>query len=987
MKAFNRILIMLLAGALLAGCGGGGGPGDDSGFNPPGVTVNVTATNTTIGVLSTTDLTVTVTTPGGAPAPNGTQVSAAAAPASLGQFSVDNGPLTPTALTTTSGGQAQIRFHSGNTPGTASVTISVQDPATPGRTVTRTIAITISGASTDQRLTLQATRTTLPANIFNVPPFVGSPYMAEVTVTWRNSAGQLINDGSVNVTVNPVGSTGGFSTLDDPETDDVNEFFVRLGQGPVDIVAGKATLFFHSISLAGTSTMTVTAVDPDNGQNLSATLQFTVNNIAPPLPAQVLLSAPDFPVYVQGAGGNTTLQIEVDVRDGAGGLIPDPVVGNNAFNNVRLEIIGDGPGFGERLTGINAQGQSVSGTSISVRTINGIAGAIFESGTRIGTTSIRATVDRADNNVDNGIQSSLTADRSISVSDGRLFSLTLTSPIQRAIFPGTLPCAVCEAEDVGPTPGFEPPEQAAYDGTYSLTVSVVATDRGGNPVLPGTNVGFGLIDEPQGNFLFAGSGDFLLSGLDGNPQESGFLFNAPGGAFQTAGGGAGPGDTLVLFGKAIQGNADHESARTVQQIDSQTQLRVSQRFNPNDTTGVSVNSGPVLPYVIGRAQDGNIETPASTDVRGVAFTRMNYPVSRLGKRVIIWAQGIGVPTASGGQRTVADAALAAFPGIAPITLTASPSKIPGNATTQVLLCVQDALNSPIRGVSIEFGFELGAGTGSVDGVEGAGFVANPTDVDGCTVATVTTAGILSDTDDALLIFNAGPARAEVEILVGEQILQALPSSVLGSGTWRIELRLLSASGQPIDGVQLVGTCEASGGSLGITSGPGITGQTWPQAGTPPPGTTSAFVSANLDGIGSVGTGTCTFTTATGEPEAEVNFTGIDVCTSNFSPIPPGCPGADQEFQLTVLMRGEPGDALFAVASSLPAGVNCAIAGTDTMTCGAMFQQGSFVTVLIGEGANTEVDGFSGQCTQNGPTSASVQMGGDRQCIVELNQTP
>jgi hypothetical protein len=894
MNAFKGIVFSLLAGLVLAGCGGGGGSGNNSGFNPPGATLSVTPVSLTLGVSSTADFTVTFSQANGAPVPDGTTVSAMVSPGTLGQVSIlGASPGDPggeggsgqapgnIATGATVGGRVVFRFHSGINAGSGFVTISGQDPAVQNRTITRDLPVTVSGPSTDQRLTIQTTRTTLPANTFNVPPFLGSPYMAEVTVTWRRGNGQLVDSGTVNVSVNPVGATGGFSTLDDPSTPDVNEFLVRLGQGPVRVVAGKATLFFHALNMAGTSTLTVTANDPDNGETLSRSQVFTINNIAPPLPSQVLVSAADTPVYVQGAGGNTALQLEIAVRDGAGALIPDPVAGSTAFNNVRLEIIGDGPAFGERLRGVNAQGQAVTGSSISLRTFNGIAGAVFESGTRIGTTSVRVTVDRADNNVDNGLQDPLSADRSITVSDGRLHSLTLTSPRERAIFPGVLPCPpACTDENTGPTPGFPPPDNLPYNGTYSLTVSVVATDRGGNPVLPGTNIGFGLIDEPQGNLPFPGAGDFLISGVDGNPQEGGLIFTAPSGSFQSAGGGAGPNDTLVIFGKGVVGNADHESARTVQQVDSQTQLRVTQRFNPNDTTGSSVDSGPVLPYVVGRAADGNIESTAQTDERGVASTFLNYPVNRLGKRAIIWAQGTGVPPASGGQRTVADAAVIAFPGIAPLILSASPRAIPGNTTAQVLLCVTDALSSPIRGVVIDFTFEgLETGSGSVDGQSGAGVVANPTGVDGCTVATVVTTGVLEE-GDPMVVFSAGGSEAEVKIVVGGMVLQAIPGSFRGgTGPRLITLRLLSSSGAPVPGVQLVGSCTATGGSLGITSGPGITNAN---------GETQVFVNMDLDGIGTAGSGSCTFTTATGSPSATVLFEGIDICTLNFSPPPPGC---------------------------------------------------------------------------------------------------
>ncbi|HRQ63778.1 MAG TPA: hypothetical protein PKZ76_02745 [Xanthomonadaceae bacterium] len=865
MKAFNRILIVLLAGVLLAGCGGGGGSNNDSGFNPPGVSVAVAVSGSTLGVNSIRDITATVTLVGGAPVPNGTQVTATVSPTSMGQVSTGTTTPAATAQATTTGGVATFRFHSSNTQGTATVTVSVQDPATPGRTVSRSVNFTVSGPSTDPRLTLQATRTTIPANTFNAPPFIGSPYMAEVTVTWRHLNGQLVNDGSVNVSVNPVGATGGFSMLDDPDTDE-NEFEIRMGQAPVDVVAGKATIFFHSFEFSGTSTMTVTAVDPDNGETLSATLVFTINNVAPPLPAQLLLSAPDHPVYVQGAGGNTALVLEVDVRDGAGGFVPDPVSGNFTFNNVRLEIIGDGAAFGERLSGVNAQGQNVSGTAITVRTFNGIAGAVFQSGTRLGTTSVRATVDRADNNVDNGIQDGLTADRSITVSDGRLFGITITHPFERALNPNEI-----SSEDASIVPGSVDGEDPLA-GIYQLTVSVVATDRGGNPVLPGTQIGFGLIDEPLSGYPANGGGQFALSGVDGDPQESGFNFSAPGGAFQTAGGGAGPGDTLVLFGKDVTGNSDHESARTVQQINSQTLLRVTQRFNPNDTTGVSVNSGAVLPYAIGRAIEGNIATSTTTDEFGRATTLMTYPASRVGKNVIVWAQGSGAQTAAGSLRTVADVEVLRFFAIAPLTVVASPSTIPGNTTANVTVCVYDGVSNPVPGVFIEYGFSgLDTGSGSVDGGGPSGFVAESTGPGGCTVAAVTTTGVLPGTE-AQVIFSAGGAQAEVDIVVGQMILQATPSAFVGSGG-TVTLRLITSDGSPVPGVQIVGSCTASGGTIGISSGPGVTNEN---------GITTALVAANLNTCGpNPGSGTCTFTTAAGTPSATVSFQGIDV--SGFSP--------------------------------------------------------------------------------------------------------
>ena len=122
------------------------------------------------------------------------------------------------------------------------------------------------------------------------------------------------------------------------------------------------------------------------------------------------------PVYVQGSGGNTTGQVEVRLNDGIGQPVLDPRAGNTKWNNVRMDLVGDGSAAaGERLTAINAQGQQESGQSISVNTTSGIAGAVFISGSRTGNTIIRVTADRADNNVDNGIQDAVTAERAVIV--------------------------------------------------------------------------------------------------------------------------------------------------------------------------------------------------------------------------------------------------------------------------------------------------------------------------------------------------------------------------------------------------------------------------------------------------------------------------------------------------------------------------------------------------------------------------------------------
>jgi hypothetical protein len=501
-----------------------------------------------------------------------------------------------------------------------------------------------------------------------------------------------------------------------------------------------------------------------------------------------------------------------------------------------------------------------------------------------------------------------------------------------------------------------------------VTVSIIATDRQGNPVLPGTPIRFGLIDEPQ----IDTTGVFQISGPDGNPQEGGTLFTAPTGAFTTAGGGVGPGDTLVLFGKEVTGNRDHESARIVASVQSATQLTVQRRFNFNDDTGVSVNSGAVVPYIIGRAVTGNINANAFTDENGVAVTRMNYPVSAIGKRVVVWAQGDG-DIVSGTPETVADVDILAFPGIAELQLTASPLTIPANGTYPVLLCVTDALDSPIQGVRINFAFS--GTTGSVDGVTGSGLVATPTGVDGCTVANVTTTGV--STEGGSVVFNVGAAEQTVQIVRDALVLQARPS-VITSGSQLVTLTLLNAAGQPQPGYQITGTCTGTNGTVvALSNGPGVTnanGQT-----------TVQVTSTNLDQIGSAGGGSCTFSTVDGSATTTVLIIGQDVCDQGFSPPPEGCPNSTTQFSLTLTLNGA-GSGYTVTTNPTDGNAPCVVPTGAVNTCNLVFDAGTVVSLLAVDGGGLTPVNWSGpHCAPfggpNPTTVGTVTMSADRVCNV------
>jgi hypothetical protein len=918
---------------------------------------------------ASSDIVVRVRRANGAPVADGTVVNGVVTPASAG--SVVGLPNATGPNATTTGGVANFRFLAGNNPGVASLVFSVTDTANGNAVVTGTGTITVAGTD-NNRLRLEATTLTLPINAFNVLPFVGSPFMSEVTVTVRSASGQLVSiEDGIAVSINPVGNTGGFSTLDDGTTDDVNEFIERLGQGPVDVVAGKATIFVHSLNFTGATTLTVTTQDPENNQIISATLVFNIVSSISNLPASVQVNPPLSPIYVQGSGGNTSTQLEIFVRDGIGQPVPNPVSGNTAFNNVQVTLLGDASTGGTRLSGVNAQGQNVQGSQIALRTINGVSGVLLTSGTATGSALIRVTSDRADNNVDNGISDPVTAERTVFISDGVLFDLEITQPFVSAILINPVdPTVELDGGDttIPPNP----------DGTYSITVGVIATDRLGNPVLPGTTISFGLIDEPQAT----GAGDFLIAGNDGNPQENGTLFTAPTGAFTTAGGGVGPGDAVVILSEDDPANRDLEGARVVQSVNGPTSITVQRAFNRNDVTGSTFDAGNALTYVIGRAADGNISTSSVTNEFGVARTTLNYPVARIGKFVLAWAQGNGAIV--GGQaRTVADAEFLRFAGVAPARLTVSPTSIPGNTTAAVQICAFDALNAPIEAVQVAFAFGgLSPSQGSVDGQSGSGLVSALTGLNGCTVASVTTSGLTED--GASVSFSAVGQTETVDIEVGTLILTADPPSLLG-GSAIITLRLVDAGGAPVPGVQLTGACTSAGGAF-ISTEPanGTTGVTNANGEAP-----FSILATNINQAGATGSGNCRYQVPGGEPNVTVPVQGIDLCEFPTSPPAPGCPQANQN-RLSVLMDG--GMVAGGSLSSSPIGLDCTLQpGQAALTCTGDFTPNTTVNVLATGNNGDAVPLFSGECGPpiidsapgaNPPTAQrTAQMTSARNCTV------
>ena len=602
--------------------------------------------------------------------------------------------------------------------------------------------------------------TTLPLNVGGANLWsLASPYTNEVDIHWTNADGSPVSGHDITCSVTNLAVIS-IHVLDDPSTD-ADESAANWGNIQVHSDTGHASCWVFSTGQAGQATLNVGGADPVTGASVSKSLVFTVQNASAALPASVTMTSDPPGVYFSGSNGNQSSVLSVTVLDGGQQPVPDPASGNSGADNVLLELVTN-PNGNARLSANSVSG-SVSGSSVATHTVHGVATASFQSGNVQGPIQIRATSDRSDNNVTNGISDPVSTTFSVIVSDGKLYSIEITSPVLAPNLPGIVLNSV--SGDVTSGSSTIPPDP---DATLSLTVSALAKDRQDNPVLPGTALHFGAVDEPVGAPGSANDNEFLISGSHGNPQEGGTLFTATDGEFTTAGGGAGPGDALVVFdhdvnGNVIQGNSDLVSALTVQSVTSATTLTVASPFNRNDTTGASVDYGAVLPYLVGRGVHGTIASAATTNELGVAHTSLTYTVNAVGNAVAMWAQGDGIDTVTGGQRRVTDAGTFTYPGVAPATLVVTPLTIAGNTTTTVTACVTDALGISLRGVSVGFLFTFsGGGNGTVDGHSGTGVFAHKTGLNGCASASVTTTGVsggsTGGTAGTLTISAAGQAQ-------------------------------------------------------------------------------------------------------------------------------------------------------------------------------------------------------------------------------------
>lgn len=161
------------------------------------------------------------------------------------------------------------------------------------------------------KISIQATNTTLPANLTNVPPSLILPFTTSVIVRVERIDGSVIANGTqVQLAVDGV-RHGAITKLDDPQTQDINEFLQLMGTVPAETASGQAQFFFTSLSEPGTATLTASALDPVSGRTIAKSLQITVTRVDRPV-ASLTFTGP----YVDAVLSNVSSFGNVPLQNG-----------------------------------------------------------------------------------------------------------------------------------------------------------------------------------------------------------------------------------------------------------------------------------------------------------------------------------------------------------------------------------------------------------------------------------------------------------------------------------------------------------------------------------------------------------------------------------------------------------------------------------------------------------------------------------------------
>ena len=544
------------------------------------------------------------------------------------------------------------------------------------------------GPNSTVTVSITADKTTLPINILNVGPSIGSPYTSTFYVTVRQN-GAIYAAPNVAISVAQGLSSGALYYLDGdstheqcptgatcPPTATIPKAYRSL---TFENTTGVVSAHFLASSTPGTVVLTASVQDPNTKKTISANLTIQVVGgggvAASGAPAVVKFIMDPAPVYIRdnpigttgGITQNTTKLFQVAVLDDLGQVVPD----QGSVHTVLVKMLPNRPNGGEWLSTTDAQGNAQEGTQVLANLLGGMATLAFHSGALPGTVVISATADRADKNVDNGIQMGITNYAMVSIGTGEIKSLTFTGPFADAVFVGANNLVAVTGATCGNVAC-----DTVWNGVYNRILSVIASDPYGNPPPAGTPITFRLIDSPldmlQNRYPEQGHGQFAITGTTGDPAEGGLEFYAPNRKppKRTAADTLNPfvvpngvsyaiADPLCLLmlqdpeiinpnpstinALPAEGRLEYHVGSRIITGRAGNMLTVNTAFNQ-----VSQNVGANVWYTVGcPPYKGNIanfdsnEVIVMTDAQGVASTTMSYPASQIGRRFMVAAESDG----------------------------------------------------------------------------------------------------------------------------------------------------------------------------------------------------------------------------------------------------------------------------------------------------------------------------------------------------------
>lgn len=541
-----------------------------------------------------------------------------------------------------------------------------------------------------------------------------------------------------------------------------------------------------------------------------------------------------------------------------------------------------GPRVGGLITEedlLSGEGEPQSSVSIETRGDGG-ATVYFVAGTLSGEANIRVRADRPDNGP-TGVGGEESATIRVLSTAGPVAALEFTGPFIEAIRTNRAEFGLAPGETID----FQ-------NGTYSRVVSVTANDANGNPVATNTPIVFRLIDAPLQGYPQSGAGNFMIAGLNGNPLEGNFNFDAAGGNYSALG--ARVGDRLVLDPDPDGFSFFHAGIRTISELPPNQPDSLLIRTD-EEPFRVGEDQGASVPYTIGRARVGSIQPLAFTDASGTASTLLTYPFSNLGRTAILVAQteDFSVSRVFNPGGSVYLGSLAEDG----LTLTASTEFLPSNVTDGVVtLCVRDGnqVPLPVQPVLFSTGDQQGASV-DVNGLGASGTLT--TGSGGCVTAIVNAQNQFPGSEPIILTFSVSSIGDEPPEQVQSEVTILAPGSgnligTLNCSARTLGLLYLTSTGEPIPNA-LIFASDSNWpiGSPNFDFSP-------PSNSGPDAGTTNDNGAVSVDFSLSVPapeveeqtfTYSATFETGNADAEFELTCTATVPSGCGLSPEPVGCP--------------------------------------------------------------------------------------------------